>query len=816
MDKINLCSGIGKWYTTNPEAKVVQSEYETITIEKIIESASTPTRLAKDNAQWVIPSTLLTRVHAQQREKGTYYAIWGDIDDHAELDSVKDVLAELVGHNQYLIYSSSRSKVELKKWRIFIPLAHTANGDEYKALAQILNERLANAGITPDEKNVLNGQVFYLPNRDPIESKFYDHFISDAVSLFDWREILKDELAQKRQQAQDQIKQDELAREQYSIKATERMVSGELSAIDAYKACYDLETMLRAYGYTKCGKRWLSPNSSSGSAGVTVYSDGRWSSSHASDAGIGENTNGTQWGDVFDLFAHYECNGDQRIAKIAAGAMFTTAEGISITQSNQRNHKAKEEQEMTMKGFDDVTNNDEELAELVEPTPSMAKDDAKRIDLLRHIDDGHIIKRLVKSVCAATELPESTVLLNALGVFSSVATRQWKVNYQHYDSVPIGLYVVTEQPSGTSKSRSLGAFQSPFFKERKRLMEEALKKIESLGLEEKEEKDKIKWIESKTLFVTNTTPEALEQSLNGTGGYFSAVASEQGLINTLLGLSYGDGKAPNNDLVLNGFDGGYMNSIRVSRNGHNGNVAGGVTLFAQSGSIETLLKQSNGTGLAERFLMLAEKHNLGKRTFLNKAPIDRAVIDIYEQYCGDVMSGFFHVHEPYALNLCDFSWRDINEFREEIEPFVADGQKYSHGSLRGAVNKVDIQIMKIASCLQLLTQNNKADFTAQLTIDRWHVKSAIEIVRDLTQEHLAMLSDKGLIGQRAEFEVIIRLFERNQTRSLEQIRTSKTIREQEPFKSSSNISEMIRNTLAELVSLKILHTVNGKSYTLIS
>jgi hypothetical protein len=66
------------------------------------------------------------------------------------------------------------------------------------------------------------------------------------------------------------------------------------------------------------------------------------------------------------------------------------------------------------------------------------------------------------------------------------------------------------------------------------------------------------------------------------------------------------------------------------------------------------------------------------------------------------------------------------------------------------------------------------------------------------------------------FEVIIRLFERSPTRLLEQIRTSKTIREQEPFKSSSNISEMIRNTLAELVALKILHTVNGKSYTLIS
>ena len=809
MDKINLCSGFGQYHTDRIKP------YSSVTLDKITELTETPTRLAKDNAQWVIPSTLLTRVHAEQREKGIYHAIWGDIDEHTELESIKDVLAELVGHNQYLIYSSSRSKEEKKKWRVFIPLAHAASGNEFKTLAQILNDRLERGGIVPDRASERYAQIFYLPNRDPDESKFYDHFISDAVSLFDWREILKDELAQKKQQAQERQQREEQAKEQARIKAAERMASGELLPRNAYKACYDLETMMHIHGYTKKGHKWISPKSGSGKAGVTIKGS-KWISSHASDAEIGRPYDGGTSGDVFDLFVHYECNGNEKAAVIAAGAMFTTPEGISITQANQNNKRERDNREKAMNGFDDVTNNDEELAELVEPTPSMAKDDAKRIDLLRHIDDGHIIKRLVKSVCAATELPESTVLLNALGVFSSVATRQWKVTYQHYDSVPIGLYVVTEQPSGTSKSRSLGAFQSPFFKERKRLMEEALKKIESLGLEEKEEKDKIKWIESKTLFVTNTTPEALEQSLNGTGGYFSAVASEQGLINTLLGLSYGDGKAPNNDLVLNGFDGGYMNSIRVSRNGHNGNVAGGVTLFAQSGSIETLLKQSNGTGLAERFLMLAEKHNLGKRTFLNKAPIDRAAIDIYEQYCGDVISGFFHVHEPYALNLCDFSWRDINEFREEIEPFVADGQKYSHGSLRGAVNKVDIQIMKIASCLQLLTPNNKADFTGQLTIDRCHVKSAIEIVRDLTQEHLAMLSDKGLIGQRAEFEVIIRLFERSPTRSLEQIRTSKTIREQEPFKSSSNISEMIRNTLAELVSLKILHTVNGKSYTLIS
>jgi hypothetical protein len=135
--------------------------------------------------------------------------------------------------------------------------------------------------------------------------------------------------------------------------------------------------------------------------------------------------------------------------------------------------------------------------------------------------------------------------------------------------------------------------------------------------------------------------------------------------------------------------------------------------------------------------------------------------------------------------------------------------------LRGAVSKVEMQVMKIASCLQLLTLNNKADGMGQLMIEGRHVTSAIGIVRDLTEEHLNMMIEKGLMGQRAEFDAIIKLFERTPTRTFEQIRTS-WVRHQEPFKSSSNPSAMIKSTLAELVQSKVLHTVNGKTYTLIS
>lgn len=254
-----------------------------------------------------------------------------------------------------------------------------------------------------------------------------------------------------------------------------------------------------------------------------------------------------------------------------------------------------------------------------------------------------------------------------------------------------------------------------------------------------------------------------------------------------------------------------MSSIRITRGGYSGFVGGGVTLFAQQGSIETLLTQSNGTGLSERFLMLAEPHSLGARNHTDKPLIESDLLNLYGEYCCDVMDGFYSKDsEIQTMELSHFSWREINEFRDELEPLLADGQKYSHGSLRGAIGKVDMQIMKIAACLQLLSPNNNTK-----SIEPRYVTSAIAIMRDLTQEHLAILESKGLIGQRAEFEAIIRLFENNPTRTLNQIRTSR-IRQQEPFKSSANPSALIKSTLAELCGSKILMTANGTNYTLIS
>ncbi|MEI7841319.1 MAG: DUF3987 domain-containing protein, partial [Methylococcaceae bacterium] len=382
------------------------------------------------------------------------------------------------------------------------------------------------------------------------------------------------------------------------------------------------------------------------------------------------------------------------------------------------------------------------------------------VDLLAHVDDKHLLKQLCLSIVSATNLPSSTVFLNGLGAFSSIASRAWRVNYQHSGTVPIGLYVVTEQPSGTAKSRCLNTFLQPFQNVHRKHIPAVLELIKNLGDcdddLEKNELERLQNLLGITFIATNSTPEALDESLHSTKGFFSAVSSEQGLFNSLLGLSYGDGKANNNDLLLNGFNGDYVATMRRGRVGYRGFVGGGVTLFAQSGSVETILNQSNGTGLSERFLMLSERHNMGKRDYTKPQHIDEWCVSEYGKICEPIAHEAFMNPMDYndlpTLTIDDGGWQLINQFRNKIEPNLKDGGKFSHASLRGAAGKVDIQIMKIAANLHLLKGTN---LTPKL-ISNDLVKTAILIVNDLLEAHFDMLKDKGVSGDKAEWQAVIK------------------------------------------------------------
>lgn len=429
----------------------------------------------------------------------------------------------------------------------------------------------------------------------------------------------------------------------------------------------------------------------------------------------------------------------------------------------------------------------------------------RNVDLLKHLDDDHLLKKLSIQTAACCQLPVNTVFIVLLGVFSSVSCRKWIVNYQYGGSLPVGIYAVVEQPSGTGKTRCLTVGQKPFVRIKEEVVKsyrERVKTLQAIDEPSETQAEELKELLARKsainsrLFVSNATAEGLEQTLLGTNGFFSAISSEQGLFNSLLGLSYSKGD-PNNDLILNGFDGGHISSCRVSRDGYYGHVIGGVTLFAQQGSVEKILSCSNGTGMSERFLMLAEPHFLGVRDHLKKIHVDHHIEADYALKCEFSRDIFNQPESPtdlLSLIISDSGHLLIAQYRQRIEQHLADGGRYSHISVRGAAGKINMQVMKIAANLHLLSRQDNFNPTIPDSI----VKSAIGIAHDLLEANLALCKAKGLIGEKAEFTAILSLFESNHKPMTErQIIQSRA--RVSPFKDfTGNKSDLIREALTGL------------------
>lgn len=384
---------------------------------------------------------------------------------------------------------------------------------------------------------------------------------------------------------------------------------------------------------------------------------------------------------------------------------------------------------------------------------------------------------------------------------------------------------MAEQPSGTAKSWCMSTFQTPFFSAHELAVTVKRDKMAELKGRAKEDSDAaeelaiLKAQPVPFMFATNATPEAVEMTLPTTGGFFSAVSSEQGLFNSLLGLSYSDGKkANNNDILLNGFDYGYVSSIRVGREGYNGHVGGGVVVFAQEGSVEKILSASGTSGLCQRFLMLAEQHNLGKRDHMNKPLISSELIRQYAELAYPIgEAAFSGKSDIISLKICRDGWRFIHEMQNGIEPHLADGGKYSHLALRAAASKSDMQVSKIAAILHLLDKN----CIAYGDMDIKHIISAIGIFKDLLSAMASLCEDKGIMGSSAEFSAIISyLSKSHKPRTERDIINS--LRDTKPFSEiSGGKTAAIRAALYEMDRQGLIHCAitaqpGGKEYKIYS
>lgn len=793
-----LCSGYGQYHTDEPDKKK-RKPYAKIDFKGIQSLVDNPQQIDKQQAQWLIPSTLLSRKFKEQETKGEFCLLWADIDQATmPLIEIAEIIVFLIPDCDYEIYTSKSATQDNQKCRILIPLKTPLSGTDWVLYQQILNDKFESNGIIPDRASERPAQLCYLPNR----GEYYDSKSERNGAFFDPSLGWADEIKNK----QDEItlkaaELERLSNEAKSRREAFKSNSGTSSPdlIGAFNQTYTVQDILLQAGYDQIGDTFRRPGSESGSFSASVK-DGRVHSLSSNDP-LYTGGGGGGAHDAFSAFTVLFHAGNRNAALRDAGDKWVM-NGSEPWNKEYDQQKVKD-------AFSPSCNSE------LPPTHSILDSDVKysNVDLLHYVDDGHIIKRLSLQIAEETDLPPSTVFLAILGVFSSVAVRRYSVLYKNNDPLPIGLYVVTEQPSGSGKSRCLKISQNPFYKISKEIHDDIKSAIAVLKGREKrtqEEEDQLKVLNARleslqSIFTTNTTSEGLEKQLAKSNGFFSCVSSEQGLFNVLFGGAYkGDSKVNNNDVALNGFDGGYINSSRVTREGYCGNVAGGIVCFAQTGSSETLLNSSNGTGLSERFLMLAEPHSLGKRNHLKEVVRDPAIVLGYAKKCDslkDVIESPRKFDDLTGITISDSGFLKIKNYLNTIEKDLADGGRFSHTSLRGAAAKVDMQVMKIAANLYLTDRNGDEPL---YIIDDKYIDSAIAISNALLEANLKLCQNKGVMGIKAEFNAIIVLFEDNPKPRIERaiIQSRSKV---SPFKEySGNKSQLIRSTLNEMVKQKLL------------
>lgn len=396
-----------------------------------------------------------------------------------------------------------------------------------------------------------------------------------------------------------------------------------------------------------------------------------------------------------------------------------------------------------------------------------------------------------------TEMPEATAVMTALGAFSGIAGAAFATGYPDGQRLPLGLYVVAEQPPATAKSRLLNSLVTPWMKLIKRFNAEQLAAAEEAA----EVGEKVA-PQTMVFPFSNATPEAMEQAMATAGtGHFFLQSAEQGSIRLLFGDGVRD-RPKNFDLALKGFNGEFHASARVSRQKLEREVFGGITVLAQSGSIRTILANSDGDGLAERFLHIAEPHNLGRRTHAHQDP-DNELRASYERSMSAVMDGYRTLTDQGDLDSLHYvgltpSGREmLRQHKIRNEGRIAHHADNGEMVMTAFIGKADIQAMKVAATLYL-GDCLSAGRPYRAEVPDTYVAAGLELVDELLAHVEQVMVSLDKIGPEAAREAVRRQFDKKDVRTMREL--TQNLKKVKPFKDNPQPIQYVRRIVTGMIN----------------
>lgn len=297
-------------------------EYNKLSMHDVLQMVKEPRSKPKDQSQWAIFSTYNdfdARSHDRQREMGQFTALAGDIDTgNIPKRQIIDTIKHLLGEVSFLIYSTSGATEDNKKWRFIIPVRQNIPGARYSSIQKALFDLMADQGIECDRALTRPGQPIYLPNV-PMDKRnaaaiphFYDYEVNNAKNAIQWE---RSEISEREyENISNDIKREQMALEEAQKRREERQNTyGDESVVEAFNQRHSIDELLIRYQYKRNGSsdQYQSRYQSSGSFATKCFGE-YWVSLSGSDAanGLGRDKDGYCAGDAFDLFVHYEHNGD--------------------------------------------------------------------------------------------------------------------------------------------------------------------------------------------------------------------------------------------------------------------------------------------------------------------------------------------------------------------------------------------------------------------------------------------------------------------------------------------------------------------------
>ncbi|GJL73288.1 MAG: hypothetical protein NMNS01_24870 [Nitrosomonas sp.] len=312
-NKHKFVSGYGQFHTNEPTAKNPKP-YTQIDFEGIRQLVDKPQEVDKSEAQWLIPSTLPSRVFKEQEENGEYHLLWADIDkDSPDFDRLVEVVKSIIADHDFEAYTTSSATVQNQKARVLIPFSKPLSFADWTLCQSVLNDLLESEGITPDRANERAAQLCYLPNR----GEFYKSAHSRTGKLFDPQQQWLSHIQQKRDTVAAEAAR--LNAEKQAAKTRRKVLktSDAPDTIGAFKQAFTVQEILLQANYDQRGNTFRHPQSESGSFSASVK-NGRVHSLSSNDPLFTEG-GGVGAHDAFSAFTVLFHGGDRNAALRDAG-----------------------------------------------------------------------------------------------------------------------------------------------------------------------------------------------------------------------------------------------------------------------------------------------------------------------------------------------------------------------------------------------------------------------------------------------------------------------------------------------------------------